>query len=84
MTTVTVQDAPAAEPLLSNPMLVGTTFSVSVATVACRTYFLESKNDWLDVWTVVTQVLGDGSVKVLEDTNATGFSRFYRVRVVHD
>jgi uncharacterized delta-60 repeat protein len=69
-------------PRMQNPVRGAGTFSVSVATVSGKTYVLEY-NDTLSSngWTALPGVPGDGTVKVLQDANATAEQRFYRVRV---
>jgi len=67
---------------LLNPERSGNTFSVSVATVTGKGYALEFKDGLSDsVWTPLPAVLGDGEVKVLQDTGAASVTRFYRVRM---
>jgi hypothetical protein len=67
---------------LRNPTRSGASFSLEVATLVGKTYYLEYKNDLLaPAWTALPGVAGDGTTKVLTDTNATGARRFYRVRM---
>ncbi len=67
--------------VILNPRLTNSTFHVSVQTVAAKTYFLESSLS-LDPqsWASVANVAGDGTIKELVDSNATGPSKLYRVR----
>jgi len=75
-------DAVFQAPPLRNPRLQGSVFSVTVATLAGKSYTLEFK-DTLDesTWTALPQVTGDGTDKTLTDPSAVGPHRFYRVRV---
>jgi uncharacterized delta-60 repeat protein len=57
------------------------TFSVSVATVTGKNYVLEYVNNPGESWTLLPPLAGDGTVKTLTDTSATGPHRFYRVLV---
>jgi len=68
-------------PRLFGPVRSGSTFRVSVATVPGRSYTLQFK-DALSVaaWTALVPVPGDGTVKILQDTGATGPQRLYRVQ----
>jgi uncharacterized delta-60 repeat protein len=67
---------------LLSPVRSSNTFLVSVATLAGKSYALEFKDALADsVWTPLPAVMGDGQVKVLQDTAATGVTRFYRVRM---
>lgn len=71
-----------AAPQLSRPTREGTTFSCEVATESGYTYFLEARTSVGDVdWRVLSQVSGDGSLKVLVDAEATSSQSLYRVRV---
>ena len=73
-------DVVLTRPRLFDPMRFGSTFQVSVLTVPGRSYTLEFKNALNDgSWTALTPVAGDGSVKLLQDTGATGPQRLYRV-----
>ncbi len=56
-------------------------FSVAVPTESGKTYVLEGTES-LTEWKVVTEVAGDGAVKVIADPMATDSHRFYRVRAV--
>jgi len=80
--TATVHVVYNTPPLLLEPMLSGGAFSLSIATVSCRSYVLEFKTDLSeDTWTALPAVQGDGTVKVLQDSSAAAVQRFYRVRV---
>lgn len=62
-------------------MRSGNTFQVSVETISGRNYTLEFKNAVTDgAWTALTTVAGDGTVRILQDTGATGPQRLYRAR----
>jgi len=75
-------DAVLTTPLLVNPDHRSGVFSVSLATVNGENYFLEFKNSLTEGrWTALPAVAGDGSVKTLVDSSATGPQGFYRVRV---
>ncbi len=67
--------------IISQPVLNGAAFSLSLPTSLGATYTLESK-DSLDGprWQPLQSVPGDGTLRTLSDTNATPSSRFYRVR----
>jgi uncharacterized protein (DUF927 family) len=55
--------------------------SVSVSTENGKTYVLETSTTLnANSWTTVSTVAGDGSVKTMTDTSATGSIRFYRIR----
>ena len=67
---------------LLNPRRTGSTFSVSVQTVASKNYFLESTPTLtVPMWSAAPPVAGDGTLKSLVDTNAAAPQKFYRVRV---
>lgn len=69
-------------PQLRNPRRQGTTFSVTVATLAGKSYTLEFKNVLnASTWTALPPVTGNGSDQPLSDPAATVPNRFYRVRV---
>jgi len=69
-------------PALFGPSFQGNEFYVSVFTVDGWLYSLEYKDNLSDLsWTPVTDMDGDGAVRVLIDPFATGTQRFYRVRV---
>jgi uncharacterized repeat protein (TIGR01451 family) len=69
-------------PTLTNPVLSGGTFSVSVATEAGASYLLQYVDKIEDTnWQTVATVAGDGSVKILSDPNPPPGQRFYRIVV---
>lgn len=75
-------DASGVAPQLFSPGLTGNTFAVSLATSRGKNYFLEFKNSLTEViWTALPPVAGDGSVRMLTDSTATGSQRIYRVRM---
>jgi len=60
----------------------GNEFYISVLTADGRLYSLEYKDNLSDPsWTPVTDMDGDGAVRVLIGPIATDTQRFYRVRV---
>jgi alpha-tubulin suppressor-like RCC1 family protein len=66
---------------LSNPIRGAGSFSVSVSTVSGKSYSLEYKDALTNAnWTGLPSVAGDGSVKTLTDSGASGTARLYRVR----
>ena len=69
-------------PALFQARLIGSAFSVDVATSSGSTYYLEYKAA-LDnpSWTPAAQVSGDGALQTLTDSGATAPQRFYRLRV---
>ena len=70
------------KPVLMNPTLLGTVFTVSLATASGRTYILEFKNALNNTtWSSGESVPGDDTILTLTDPNATGPERIYRVRV---
>ena len=72
----------AVPPEIESPTLVGTTFSVSVATQFGLDYFLEYRNSFTDAaWTTVQSVSGNGTLVVLTDSAANTAARFYRILV---
>jgi sugar lactone lactonase YvrE len=69
-------------PLLSAGVFSNGTFFLSCPSVTNRTYFLEARETLSSGnWSQIGSYMGDGSSKLLTDTNATGLQRFYRVRV---
>jgi hypothetical protein len=69
-------------PILLVPRHTGSTFSVDVATTSGFTYYLEYRtNLTTGIWTAATQASGDGTVKTLTDSAASGSQRLYHVRV---
>jgi hypothetical protein len=69
-------------PSASAPVLTSSGVSISVETVLGLNYLLEYKNELQDPgWTAATTWLpGTGGIVVLQDTNSTSSSRFYRIR----
>ena len=71
-----------SSPIISSPILTGTTFTLSVPTQIGFNYTLEYKNSFSDAnWTAVQTIGGTGGTITLTDTGATGGSRLYHVRV---
>jgi hypothetical protein len=68
---------------MTNPTFALGVFSVSVQTTIGKTYVLEYKDDLNNTtWTAILPgVVGNGTVQVLQDTNATSPMRFYRLSV---
>ncbi len=72
----------AVPTLMFNPMRANNRFSVSVQTVACRTYALEYKTSLAhSAWTALPAISGNGTVQTLVDSAASNSQRFYRVAV---
>ena len=66
---------------LSNPTTSSNGFSVSLPTQSGRVYRLEYKEPLSDTnWKALPLVAGNGRVRVLTDSTASGGQRFYRVR----
>ncbi|MBX3744948.1 MAG: delta-60 repeat domain-containing protein [Verrucomicrobiae bacterium] len=83
-----VGEIPVDPPLLEPPVIGvargadGSALSVSLPTIAGRTYTLESKSRLEDPeWFPLTSLVGDGTVRILEDPEPPGATRFYRLRV---
>ncbi len=70
-----------APPLrLSNPRWQNGVFTVSVPTLAGKSYALQYKSGLLDsAWTPLPAVPGTGSILRLTDRSASSTQRFYRV-----
>lgn len=67
--------------VMVNSRRINSTFHVSVQTVAMKTYYLQSTASLSNpVWSSLTSVPGDGSVKELVDTNSISPQAFYRVK----
>jgi uncharacterized repeat protein (TIGR01451 family) len=68
-------------PLASDPVQTASGLSVPVSSVEGLSYSLEYKNALSDAtWTPATTSLpGTGGILILQDTNSTASSRFYRV-----
>ncbi len=67
-------------PQVSSSIGVGKMFSIAVPTVSGKTYILECTDSLTHGdWKVVTEVVGDGTVKVISDPAASSPQRFYRV-----
>jgi len=69
-------------PSANVPLVTTSGISISVSTVLGLNYLLESKNALQDpVWTAVTTWLpGTGGIMILQDTNSSSTTRFYRIR----
>jgi surface antigen len=79
---VTKNSGGGSAPVISNPVLTGTTFSISVPTQTGTNYVLEYKNSMSDVnWTPIETNGGNGAAISLIDTQTPSASRFYRVRL---
>jgi uncharacterized delta-60 repeat protein len=85
--TVGGKTRPHVVRLHNNPELFGfrrtsNRFETSSGTLSGRVHVLERMNSLSDTaWMPVISVTGDGTSKLLIDTNATGTAAFYRVRV---
>ena len=67
---------------LFDPSVLNGRSSASIATVAGKSYTLESKDSLAEAtWTPRTNRFGDGSVQVLADPAPNPTHRFYRIRV---
>lgn len=67
--------------VMLNPRYTNSTFRASVQTVAAKTYFLQSTPALSPTsWSTITSVSGDGTIKDLVDSSATGPRQFYRIR----
>ncbi len=67
-------------PLVFNPRLFGDAFSVSVMTQNGKDYLLQYKNLLTETnWISLPETAGDGTVKILSDSNPSVLKRFYRV-----
>ena len=72
---------------LLTPSKNGAVFGSEIQTVSGKIYNLEYKNSLNDLnWSTVSnsKVTGDGTVKLLQDTNAIVGQRFYRVSAIAD
>ena len=79
---VTAQDSVTNRPVISNPELTGTTFTLSVPTQLNVNYVLEFKNFLTDaVWTSLQTNSGNGGMMNLTNTETVGSSRFFRIRI---
>lgn len=68
--------------LVTQPVLNGESFGVTVQSTLGRSYRLEYKNDLRDqAWMALPGIPGTGSPLLLMDAGATNAQRFYRVRV---
>jgi hypothetical protein len=67
---------------ITGAALKGNVFSVLIATVQGSTYILQSTRSIANAnWTQVQEIVGDGTEHVLQDTQATSRTRFYRVAI---
>jgi hypothetical protein len=79
--SIALVGAPVLPPLLLNPSLQGTVFSVSLQTTIGKHYVLQYKTSLSSTtWTLLAPVAGNGALQVLTDPNATSQQRFYRVQ----
>jgi len=67
--------------VMLNPRYVNGTFIVTIRTTAAQTFYLES-TDLLSPssWVTRASIAGDGILRDLTDTGASGPQRFYRIR----
>ena len=71
-----------AAPTITNPKLVGTTFTLSVPTQLGFKYVLEFKNLLDDAnWTSIQTNNGNGGLISMTNSGLAGPGRFYRIRV---
>ncbi len=79
---VTVSSTTAAQVTRLSPFASGNRFSFSFPTESGRTYLVEHTISLSPVyWQTLTNVVGDGSVISVTDTNQTEAQQFYRVKV---
>ena len=79
---VTAGDSGTNRPVISDPELTGTTFTLSVPTQLNVNYVLEFKNFLTDaVWTSLRTNSGNGGMMNLTNTGTVDPSRFYRIRI---
>jgi hypothetical protein len=72
---------PVGRALLASPIWKGRSFGVPVPTQSGRVYRLEYQSSSADAnWIALPLVAGNGGVRQLTDSTATGAQRFYRVR----
>lgn len=70
---------PVLPPVLVNPSLNGSVFTVWLQTLSGKHYILEYKTTVNSTnWTALPAVPGTGGLESLTDPNATGLQRFYR------
>lgn len=70
------------EPGLFSPILIGTEFRAFAPTLTGKSYTLESRTSLNDsVWSTVSSLPGDGTVKSFVDQSSRTQQRFYRLRV---
>ena len=68
--------------LSSKAVYTNGVFGVPLATVNGKSYVLEYTDSLPSTnWTALPSAVGDGTVKILLDSAATGRQRFYRVRI---
>jgi len=74
-------EGPIPVPQMLDPALNGARFSVIVQTLNRRSYTLGFKDQLgLTDWTRLSDVPGNGTLKVLTDTTASGPQRFYQMK----
>ena len=68
-------------PQLIAPTRSGNRFSMMVQTLSPKNYALEYKDSLAAAnWTAVSTNAGNGALRILTDSTATGAQRFYRMR----
>ena len=72
---------PSGTPRILNVFRIGPTVRLSVLTTSGSRYALERSESLGNEWTPIQTVDGDGTDRVLIDSNAIGEQSFYRVRV---
>jgi hypothetical protein len=79
---VTVSSKTVAPVTCLNALASGNRFSFSLPTESDKTYLVERTTNLSPVyWQTLTNVVGDGSVITVIDTNQTATQQFYRVKV---
>ena len=80
-TAVLLEDNPPVLPRLLNPAWEGSQFSALLQTLNRKNYALEFVDSLATTnWTGLCTNAGNGALKMLTDSTATGAQRFYRVR----
>lgn len=81
-TFIILDDDRPPQPLITNPKLSGTNFTLSVDSQPGFNYVLEYQNTLSDaIWIPARTNSGSAGTMVFTNTAVTGPSRFYRVRV---
>jgi len=68
-------------PTLLSPQRSGNSYNVSIATVSDASYTLQYKTSVSQpAWSNASSTIGDGTIQILSDTNATNNARLYRLQ----